>query len=152
MARSRVSRSTYRWRYGSPFLLLALVLVPVTAVAQGRAEGSINGRVVDATGAVLPGATVTATNAATGFTRTAVTGGEGNYVLPLLPPGQYTLIAELDGFGKFERTTTVTVGSDQTLVIALSVASLQETLTVTGEAWRGPAHRGDEYPAVDDGE
>lgn len=134
MARWKVSRSTCRWRYGIPLSIFALVLVPVLAAAQGRAEGSINGRVVDDTGAVLPGATVTAINAATGFTRTAVTGGEGNYVLPLLPPGQYALTAELNGFGRFERTVTVTVGSDQTLVIALSVASLQETLTVTGEA------------------
>src|SRR5215470_8225959 len=113
-------------------MLCALTVGPVAA--QGRAEGSIRGTVLDQTKAVLPGVTVTARNTATAFTRTSVSDSSGGYVLPLLPPGQYELTAELAGFRTFSQTLPVTVGSDQTIAISLSVTTVQESVTVTGEA------------------
>src|SRR5262245_44271897 len=62
--------------------------------------GSINGRVVDSTNAVLPGVAVTATNLETAFKRSTVSEKDGGYVINLLPPGKYKVDAELSGLGK----------------------------------------------------
>ena len=68
------------------FLALLLVLAPVCVFAQSS-NGSISGVVTDDTGAILPGVTVTATNAGTGANRTAVSNEKGQYAIGLLPPG-----------------------------------------------------------------
>ena len=118
-------------------LLVAIaVLVPVTAplAAQGTAEGTITGTVVDESKAILPGVVVTISNPATGFTREVISTATGTFRLAGLAPGSYELAAVLTGFSPYRQTITVTVGADITLTIPLSVAALQETLTVTGEA------------------
>jgi hypothetical protein len=115
-------------------MILALFGCTAAATAQGRAEGSIAGTVTDETKALLPGVTVTATNPATGFTRETVTDGRGAFNLPALAPGMYDLTAMLTGFGSYRRSVTVTVGSEVTLEVSLGVASVAETVTVTGEA------------------
>src|SRR5207302_8097287 len=74
-------------RFIVPFLLLAL-LVPCAALAQSS-NGAIAGNVTDGSGSALPGVTVTATNAGTAATRTAVTNASGHYEVPLLIPGTY---------------------------------------------------------------
>src|SRR5262245_52312864 len=80
-------------------LLTAWVLCGVlTGVAFGQATGRITGRVLDQAGAVLPGATVTVTEAETGVARDTVTNGEGLYTVPALNPGTYSVKAELQGF------------------------------------------------------
>lgn len=63
-----------------------------------QATGQINGIVVDSSGAVLPGVSVEAVHIATGAERTAVTGADGLYTLPLLQPGDYNVKATLSGF------------------------------------------------------
>ena len=83
---------------------LGAAAAPVLAQG-GRAE--INGTVTDAQKAVLPGATVTVTNEATGLTREAVTDAEGRYVIPQLLPGPYTVKADLSGFQQTVRTGMV---------------------------------------------
>ena len=60
--------------------------------------GEIAGRVSDAQGSIVPGATVTATNAASAFSRTTVSGALGDFVLTQLPPGRYAVLAERTGF------------------------------------------------------
>jgi hypothetical protein len=81
--------------------VLALFLVLTTAPARAQlATAELNGRVTDASGAVLPGATVTATQTATGLMRTVVTDGTGTYVLSNLPPGPYQLDVSLLGTGR----------------------------------------------------
>ena len=112
------------------------LLIPLTgtSAAQGRAEGSLAGTVTDATQAVLPGVTVTATNPATGFVRETVSDTEGSFQLPALPPGTYQVVATLAGFNTYKGTVTITVGSEARVTIPLSVGAVQETLTVTGEA------------------
>jgi hypothetical protein len=81
-------------------LLLALVCLLVAGVASAAAQttATIAGTVRDVSGGVLPGVTITLTSAATSLVRTTVTGPEGGYALPGLPPGPYELKAELAGF------------------------------------------------------
>ena len=78
-------------------LTVCLLAASVSAVL-AQATGQITGVVTDGSGAVLPGVTVEATNAGTGAVRTAVTGSDGLYTLPLLQPGVYTVRATLEGF------------------------------------------------------
>src|SRR5215510_9184763 len=84
-----------------------------TAHAQ---NAQISGTMKDTTGGVLPGVTVTAKNEATGLTRTAVSEGAGEYRVPALPPGTYTVSAEISGFGKETRPDIVLI-IDQDAVI-----------------------------------
>ncbi len=90
---------------------------------------------VDNSGAVLPGASVTVTSADTGFTRTVVTGDDGLYTLALIPPGTYEIKAELAGFQTATiARTVVTVGSNLSVNIQLPVAGVAENVTVTSRA------------------
>jgi hypothetical protein len=115
------------------FLLIGLLLaLAAPAYAQ---NAQIVGTVKDATGGVVPGATVTAKNADTGFTRSAVTGASGEYRLPSLPPGRYSLTTELTGFSTETRPDILLI-IEQTAIInfTLKTATLAETVTVTGES------------------
>jgi len=77
-------------------LSAGLFLVPI-AQAQ-TSSGGLTGVITDETGGVLPGAAVTAVNAATGFSRVAVTTNSGSYRFPNLPIGRYSVKVELSGF------------------------------------------------------
>ena len=117
-------------------VLVVSVLCVITAIpAAGQQRGSISGRILDAGGLVLPGATVTITEQNTGFTRTVVAAENGAYLVPSLDPGLYTVAVELSGFGSTKRTDlTLTAGSAITLDLTMQVAGLQEQVTVTAEA------------------
>jgi Carboxypeptidase regulatory-like domain len=111
-------------------LTLCVVLVSASAYAQSTAR--INGRVLDQFGAVLPGASVTVTDASTGVARDTVTNGEGLYSVPALNPGSYSVKIELPGFAPQEkRDVVVLTGATVTLDMQLGLAQLQENLTVT---------------------
>ena len=115
--------------------LLVLVVLATSAAAQSQATtGEVNGRVTDAQGGVLPGATVTLTNPATGYTRTVTTGGEGYYVAPLLPPAAYDVSFDMSGLQSVKRKANVTVGSTITLNATLGVGGVTEEVTVVSEA------------------
>ncbi|HYU77458.1 MAG TPA: carboxypeptidase regulatory-like domain-containing protein [Vicinamibacterales bacterium] len=109
-----------------------------TAFAQGGAgatTGSINGKVVDASGGVLPGVTVTAKSPSLMGVQVQVTDGGGNYRFPALPPGTYTVSYELTGFKTLERTNIqISIGFTATVNVELTVASLEEAITVTGDS------------------
>ena len=111
---------------------IALVFVTGTAHAQ---NAQITGAVKDSSGLVIPGASVTARNVESGLTRTAVSDAQGDYRLPSLPPGRYSLSAELTGFNT-ETRPDITLIIDQTAIInfALKPATIAETVTVTGES------------------
>ena len=101
------------------------------AFAQGTA--SVAGTVRDASGGVLPGVTVTATQTDTGFTRTAVTDEEGRFNIPSLPVGPYRLEFSLQGFTTFAQTGIVLeVNAAPTINAALTLGNLQETVLVAG--------------------
>jgi hypothetical protein len=124
----------------SPRLAVSLVLlvvglsVDVPVYAQLGGSANVAGVVTDDSGGALPGVTVTITNTATGRVQTLVTSAEGRYRAVALPPGPYEVAAELQGFAAVRRGITLVVGSEATLDLALGVANLAETITVTGEA------------------
>ena len=89
----------------SPVLLLALMFSICSNVAYAQSDTSqISGYATDATGGVVPGATVTATNEVTGLERQAETNEKGYYVAANLPPGNYTITAEAQGFKRYVKT------------------------------------------------
>ena len=96
-------------------------------------RGRINGIVTDNTGAVLPGVTVTASSPALIQPQVQVTGGDGGFRFLALPPGVYSIDFELTGFNSVKRQD-VRVVINQTLSVdmQMQVATLQETVTVTG--------------------
>ncbi|MBK5299332.1 MAG: TonB-dependent receptor [Vicinamibacteria bacterium] len=109
----------------------SFVLAALPAFAQSQATtAEISGRVTDAQGGVLPGATVTVKSGDTGYTRSVITNAEGRYAIPLLPPGNYELVAELTGFAPTRRSLVLNVGAMQTINAELQVGGVQETVTV----------------------
>ncbi len=114
--------------------LLALVAAAGVSEAQDF-RGRINGTVTDNTGAVLPGVTVTASSPALIQPQVQVTGAEGEFRFLALPPGVYVVSYELAGFQTVTREN-IRVVINQTLTVdqQLQVATLQETVTVTGES------------------
>ncbi len=117
------------------FALIVVSLFSMPALAQNRATtAEITGRVEDAAGGVLPGATVTVVNLDTGLTRSAVSDGTGTYSVMLLPPGRYDVRAELPGFsaGKLDNVT-ITVGASRTVNFALHPEGVAEEVTVTAQ-------------------
>ncbi|HYE15488.1 MAG TPA: carboxypeptidase regulatory-like domain-containing protein, partial [Pyrinomonadaceae bacterium] len=117
-------------------VVLCSALAPAAARAQSQATtGDIEGRVLDPNGAVVTNATVTATNKATGFEKSATTDEDGNYRLILLPPGTYAVRATASGFSAAESSAvTVTVGSKTALDMSLAVGGASVSVTVTSEA------------------
>src|SRR5205814_10326884 len=84
---------------------LAAALLAGLAAAGGAQtiRGTLTGNVTDSSGGVVPGATVTATNPATGIAESVVTNQQGGYTLPLLPPGMYRVTVELPGCQSYWR-------------------------------------------------
>jgi hypothetical protein len=123
-------------RTRSLFMALLCCVITVAAFGQGVniTNGSINGQVTDSSGAVLPGVTVTATNADTGQTRSGVTDNKGEYSLNLLPPGRYRVDAELAGLGKTSApNVTVLLGNDTRTDLKLA-PQVSESITVSSVA------------------
>ncbi|MGH9200483.1 MAG: carboxypeptidase-like regulatory domain-containing protein, partial [Vicinamibacterales bacterium] len=114
-------------RFPRPFILLCMCLAfTAPAFAQSQATtGTIEGIVSDATGAVLPGATVTFTNTGTGYTREVVCDADGRYRGLALPLGTYTITVELTGFGKAQRENVpLAVGQTHRIDFTLGVAGV----------------------------
>jgi hypothetical protein len=115
--------------------LLAIVLSVRTAAAQNVTTGALNGVVMDAQGAVLPGVTVSATHEPTGTKYEAVTGAEGRFEIPNVRVGPYTLVAALSGFrDQTHSGVIVALGENRAIDIKLSLAGVVESVTVTVEA------------------
>jgi hypothetical protein len=114
----------------------ALCLILLSASTSfSQATATINGRVVDQGGAVLPGAGVTVTATGTGVSRNTVTNGEGLYSVPGLNPGTYTIRVELEGFAAQDRRNVeLLTGATLSVDIQLGLAAVQENLTVSGVA------------------
>jgi hypothetical protein len=110
--------------------LLALILA--SKVSAQQITGSIAGTVKDERGAVLPGASVKATNVDTAFSRVATTANDGAYRIEYLPVGSYNVEVEMPGFQKFvQQNIVLAVDQTQALNITLAVGASSETVTVT---------------------
>jgi hypothetical protein len=127
-----------RWTNVIWALAAAMVLSTPSAFAQGggaSSTGSISGEVQDSQGGVLPGVTVTATSPAQIGALTAVTNEAGIYRFPSVPPGEYRLSLELPGFQSVVREgIRITLGFNAQVNVTMNVATLQETVTVSGES------------------
>ena len=125
------NHSLYR-RIGVGVAATAIAVAAMSGSATAQSvTGSIQGSVIDQTGAVLPGVTVVVTNTATTAARTMVTDASGTFRAELLPVGEYDLSADLQGFAPRRQTgIAVTVGSTLTLRIEMRVSGLAESLTV----------------------
>src|SRR5438477_484803 len=114
-------------------LLSGLAVAALSLFAQNY--GEINGRVTDPSGAVMVGATVTATNTATNIARSAETNTSGNYTLPFLAPGVYTVQADQAGFKRVRREgVQLQVGGTARIDIAMEVGAVSDVVAVTDTA------------------
>jgi len=117
-----------------PLVLLAILFIPILLHADGTQLGTIIGRVVDQSGAVLPGATVEVTSLDQGTTRTVVADAQGRYKVPLLQPGRYRVSVSLEGFEKFlAQNSVVQVDKTTNIDATLNLTRSSETMTVQGD-------------------
>lgn len=121
-------------RIGS-YVMLLLLLMGLTAVGQAQTTyGSLAGTVGDASGAVIPGARVTLINTATSEKQVQESSAEGLYSFVNLPPGQYEILVERDGFQKVSRKNVVIqVQQSARVDISLTVGGTDQTITVTSD-------------------
>ena len=114
-------------------LAVVLSLTPIAGAQEFRA--TVRGQVVDTSNAGVPGATVTVQNTQTNEVATTTTNAEGNYTVPFIRPGNYTLTVELSGFQKSVRDNlTLEVNQTATINVQLSVAGLAEQVSVVAES------------------
>jgi hypothetical protein len=114
---------------------LVLALSGITWAQTAAGTGVITGTVTDNTKAVLPGVTVTVSGPSVMGTPTATTNESGTYRIPSLPPGEYSITFELAGFGKvIHEGIRVGVGFTATVNTELNVASVAESVTVSGQS------------------
>ena len=115
-------------------LVLGCILLIAPAAIWAQATAQISGTVRDASGAVLPGVQVTATQTETGISRMTVTNETGFYVLPSLPLGPYRLEAALMGFRTFAQSGIVLrVGSSPVIDVRMEVGQVAQTVEVQAE-------------------
>ncbi|QQS32157.1 MAG: carboxypeptidase regulatory-like domain-containing protein [Acidobacteriota bacterium] len=119
------------------FLLLAAAVLFTAGHAAAQAQATaadLSGTVVDPSGAVVAGATITARNAATGISRTVTSDGQGNYQIIGLPPGEYEVSAEAASFSKVVISgVRLTVGQAANLTIPLKIGDQSVVVNVTSD-------------------
>jgi hypothetical protein len=115
-------------------LSAVFLLMGASLLAAQQFTGGVRGSVSDANG-VVPGVAVTLTNEATNISRDVVTNEVGQYNFPAVPPGTYTLKAQIAGYKSFESKGLV-VGTQQfiTLDVKLDLGAIEESVTVTGQS------------------
>ncbi len=113
---------------------LLLSVAALTCMCLGQTTtGSFNGTVTDPSSAAVGGVKVQVTSSGTGLQRSAVTGDNGKYTIPLLPPGTYNISIEKSGFATTKRSNIqLLVNQSATLDFKLSVSAVSETVDVTG--------------------
>lgn len=124
--------------YSCKHIWLALACaasLAIPAAAQQTVDvASVSGRVVDDSGAVVPGAQVTATRHDTRIVTTAVTDAEGRFRFPYLKIGAYDIVVSLSGFRDVTRQLTLGAGAAYELPLVLAVAGLESTVLVTADS------------------
>jgi hypothetical protein len=117
------------------FLVVAIAVLSAEALGQGETTSAIVGQATDATGAVVPGATVTVTSHDTGSKRSGKTDEAGRFNFPQLKPGSYAVRIEAQGFEPQEADNVFSgLGQRQTVNFLLRVARSNETVEVSSEA------------------
>jgi hypothetical protein len=122
------------WSFGL-IALLGLLVIPTLTVAQDVT--GFRGRVVDTTGAVMVGVSITAINESKGLTYSTVTNEVGEYELRGILPDTYTLTAEATGFKRYENTGVIVYSqSPRRVDITMEIGELADAITVTEEGAR----------------
>ena len=117
------------------WMAIGLLLAAVCPAAAQQGQSSVQGRVMDGSGAALPGVTILITHEGSGVFRQVISNADGSYFATGLVPGPYRVEAELTGFRKYERPgLPLQVGSSLSLEITLEIGTLAENVTVTGES------------------
>ena len=119
------------WRSRSWILTLAFLALAGTVFAQGNPTGTFTGHVTDPDNLALPGVTVTVASPMLQGTRTAVTSANGDYILPFLPAGDYTVTFELQGFATVKQTISLKMTDRLPVNARLAMAKVAETVEVT---------------------
>ena len=115
--------------------IVAMTAGAVFGQTVGATTGAINGKVADATSGVMPGVTITIASPSMQGVRTAITSEDGSYRFPAVPPGEYRITYELAGFSTVvHEGIRVGLGFTATVNAELKVASLTETVTVSGQS------------------
>ena len=114
-------------------LWVAVVLALLPAWAFAQQTGMISGKAVDSNGGVLPGVTVEARSTVLPTPRVTVTGGNGDYQLPQLPPGTYKLTFTLSGMATVTKDAAVLLQQATAVNVTMSVQGVSETVNVTAE-------------------
>jgi len=116
------------------FALIACFLMSGKVFAQSTVV-TVEGTVTDEEGSPLPGATVTARNAETGYVHSSITQPDGRYIISGIMPGKYEIEVTLSGFAtQVRRGLTFAVGAKLTIDFTLVPAAIEEEVTVTAEA------------------
>src|SRR5262249_13261177 len=117
-------------------ILLVIALCAIPASAQVDVAGSsLKGTITDQNGAVVPGVNVTVTSLDKGIIRTAKTGDEGTYHIPVLPPGKYKVDVEAQGFKRVvNENVQLAVGQAAVYDVQLSTGSVTAQVAITADA------------------
>ncbi len=115
-------------------LLFACAIAALAGPVLAQQTGSISGKAADSGGAVLPGVTVEARSDVLPGPRDTVTGAAGEYQLPALPPGNYTVTFTLSGMQTVTRKAQVLLAQDTVVNAELGIQGVAENVTVTASA------------------
>lgn len=118
----------------SVMIVGAILALAAPALAQ-QGQSSVQGRVMDASGAALPGVTIVLTHEGSGVFRSLVSNSDGSYFATGLVPGPYRIEAELAGFRKYGRPgLLLQIGTTASIDLTLELGALEQNVTVTGES------------------
>jgi carboxypeptidase family protein/TonB-dependent receptor-like protein len=135
MRKNEIGCSIIRYFFSLLVMMMVLLFFASASSAQSTTDGAIGGVVTDQSGAVVPGASVTAHNLGTSGTAIATTDGSGRYIVGHLQPGTYSLEISAKGFAGFRATSiTVEVGRVTFIDASLGVQAQVETIEATAEA------------------
>ncbi|MFQ5738000.1 MAG: carboxypeptidase regulatory-like domain-containing protein [Acidobacteriota bacterium] len=120
-------------RHGGLGLLIAFLALSVAFAQTQITTGTIQARITDESGGVIPGASVTVRNLDTNLERNLVSADDGRFIVPQLPPGRYSVTVTQPGFATLiQSDLTLTVGQAITLDLVLTLSTVQQTITVSG--------------------
>ncbi len=113
-------------------VLAGVLLAALPAFGQGLPTATLRGRVTTAEDAALPGATVTVSSPSLQGTRSTTSEENGSYIIPLLPPGDYSITFEMQGFANAEKTVKLSAAQTTTLDQEMVLEGVTEEIVVTG--------------------
>jgi hypothetical protein len=116
------------------FSVVAALLCAVSPARGQATTGTISGQVLSSDGESLPGVTITTTSPMLQGARTVVTSASGDYLIPLLPPGTYSVSFELAGFQTVRRTQQVAGAYNAAVDVTMALSAVTEVVTVVADA------------------